>query len=483
MNKFKSVRITHNILQRIDFSYLAEFLRFMGIWVCEEILTEQLDGMAEGTENRAAYSAEVYVGSRILREDEAGKLKISAAEYKTMINGLPEKTVRLYESPFWSEGYREEGNDELTAVRDGGVYAQERLIISFEKEKQKAILRDFLERLLETVYEPQDAERFGAGQLDDLIAVYVEEEIWLHSLNMQYYANRPSEVIEAAEKGFLKAQEAVGKVLDNKKGRNEQYLYEYAFLWCQVKVNSACYYNKEILYFSLEKLSERCRELGRKFPEFSNAFVLLGLCYEPSAGSANEAVAAFMQALDKIESQCFKSAVYYWIGKRYESFRDRRDMAEVNFRKANECRVKFRNIFKLAIAAKDKGETEKALALFEEIADKLAVKKEMKFTDPLELEYLYKVYFQQSYICYVEKDYIRAIRYGLKCIGVLEEKIDESEYFEALYVDKETADCYRRVLRRRWNVINEYRVLADCYAKTFDRDRAEQYRVKAKELE
>ena len=319
MNKFKSIKLVHNILQRIDFSYLAEFFRFMGILVCEEILTEQTAGAVEtGAEsiNRTVYSAEAFVGKRRLQKSEAQKLNVSVEGYADMVAGLPEKTIYFYDDFYddfdFSDNFdyngdsygalssngmdMEETEDGQAVVQDGIVpYLPETAIIYYEKEKQKEILHRFLNRLLETVYEPGDGEGFGAGQLDELVSVYVEQEIWLHSLNMQYYGRRPSEIITEAEQCFLKSQEVVGKALEDKKGGNEQYLYEYAFLWCQVKANSACQYNNEILYFSIEKLSERCRELCRKFPGFSNALVLLGLSYEPSSGSANEAVAAFIE--------------------------------------------------------------------------------------------------------------------------------------------------------------------------------------------
>lgn len=40
INKFRSIKIIHDIIHRIDYSYIAEFFRFIGILVCEEILVE-----------------------------------------------------------------------------------------------------------------------------------------------------------------------------------------------------------------------------------------------------------------------------------------------------------------------------------------------------------------------------------------------------------------------------------------------------------
>lgn len=473
-NRFQTVKIIHNILQRLDFSYLAEFFRFMGILVCEEVLTEQNESNNQNTriEQDTGCDAWIFVGKRTLGNEEAEALHISVEEYGQLVKNLSKGTIHVCE-------YLPRRAPGRAVVQDG--YPAEEALIYLTKRDQKSFMMKFLDGLLGTVFRPGDTDGFAGTQLDKLIDIYVEKEIWRHSLNMQYYARRRSRAIEEAEKGFLAAQEAVKDVLESKKDQNVQYLYEYAMLWCQVKANNACSYCDEILYFSLEKLAGRCRELCEKFPEFGNAHVLLGLCYEPSSGSANEAVAAFMEALEKMGTACFTSAVYYWIGKRYERFSDKRTQAEENYLLANQRREKFRNIFKLAMAARDKGEAEKALELFERIPDKLAVKRGMKFTDPLELEYLYKTYFHQAHICYLKEDYARAIQYGVKCTDVWEKEMEESRYFEALY-GKDDADYYRKVLRDRMDVSKEYLILADCYAKVFSKERAEACRARAKDL-
>lgn len=462
MNKFKSVKITHNVKQRIDFSYLAEFFRFIGIFVCEEIMTEPDEKTK--AETHTVYSACVFVGKRELQEEDADILNISVEDYGDMIAGLPVGTVYL--------------NDFVPDSEEGLNCT----IINLEPEEQKSILHDFLDGLLETVYEPGDAESFGAEQLKELIDIYVKQKIWLHSLNLQYYGRRPSEVISKAEDCFLTSQDAIQKTLEGKKNKNESYLYEYAMLWCQVKANSACHYNREILYFSIEKLSERCRKLYETFPGFTNALILLGLSYEPSSCSANEAVIAYMRALEEIEQECFASSVYYWIGKRYEAYRDKRNKAYENYALAYQRRPKFRNIFKLAITARDKGDTAAALKVFDRIPARLEEKRRMHFTDPLELEYLFKVYFQQSLICYQNEDYVKAMEYGLKGKDVWEKEIDESHYFEALYGEGKVADDYRKVLRKRLGIVKEYWILVDCCLKAFDKESAERYRERARDL-
>lgn len=455
MIQFKSVRITHNILQRIEFTCLAEFFRFIGVFMCEEILTDPPEERTEAERN-TKYSAQIYVGKRKLSEEEAGKLNLTAEQYEKKVASLPEKTIFLCD-------IEERQNSAMKLLEKGNL--------------QEKILQDLMAELLNAVFVSPDDAGFDVEQINDLINIYVEHKIWLHSMNMQYYSRRKSEIASNAEKCFLAAEKAVQKALDKKPGVfNARYLYEYARLWCQVKTNSACDYNREVLYFVADRLSERCGNLYKKYPDFTNALILQGLSYETSSSRANEAVTVFWKALEDIDEECFASPVYYWIGKRYEGFQDKKSVAEQNYRLANQHKVKFRNLFKLAIASKDRGDADTALEQFSVITKKLALKQNNKLLDPLELEYLFKVYYQQSYICYKEEDYAKAIEYGRECEKIWDKRIKESQYFEAFYGDgSEGAEFYRKELRKRLNIKVVYHVLVDCYARVFQKEQADAY--------
>lgn len=476
MNRFKSVKIIHSFLQRINFSYLAEFFRFIGIFVCEEILNMPLEEKTEAEWN-TPYNACVYVGKRDILAEDAQNINMSVEKYQSLLKDLPPKTIFLQDV---LDAVLKGSNGE-DGVSQEGTKAGEKPILNMGKTQQKKILSLFLQSLLDAVFEPSDVDRFEVEQLKQLIDIYVDNEICLHSLNMQYYGKRPSGIVTEAEKGFLAAHKAIQEVLEGHKGEQAQYLYDYSQLWCQVKTNSACYYNHEILYFSIEKVPQRCRELYDKYRGFTNALVLQGLSYEPSSSSANEAVATFKEALRAIDDQCFASPVYYWIGKRYEPFADRKEEAEESYALANERKVKFRNIFKLAVAARDKGDAARALELFDRITTKLTVRRKTRFTDPLELEYLFKVYYHQAYICYTGKNYAEAIDYAIKCKDIWETEIDESVYFDALYEDK--AQDYRNASRNRLGIVKAYQMLGECYAQLLSKEKAEEYRNQARMME
>ena len=84
----KSVMLIHEIVHRIDFSYLAEMFRFLGVFVCEGILLE--DGIEETlTENKGNYDVYIYMGGREITKEQADALGCTVEKYSRLTNILP----------------------------------------------------------------------------------------------------------------------------------------------------------------------------------------------------------------------------------------------------------------------------------------------------------------------------------------------------------------------------------------------------------
>ena len=92
IKKFRSVQIIHDILHRIDFSYLAELLRFMGIFVCEKILVDEEESASE---KRTRYSARLYTGKRTIVPEEEKILQCSKEKYNQYLESLQEEVIFL----------------------------------------------------------------------------------------------------------------------------------------------------------------------------------------------------------------------------------------------------------------------------------------------------------------------------------------------------------------------------------------------------
>lgn len=460
--KFRSIKIIHDIKHRIDFSYLAEFFRFMGILVCENILQDTDESEAE---KNTHYDAYIYVG----KCENSGE-----EDYAQKLQSLPEKTIFLYKLYQTSEILGESLNEDnrrtcIKSLSDSG--------------QQITILKELLTEVLSVVNEDKDAGTSAAGQLQELIKVYVNNDICLHSMNMQYYMNRKENIISDARNAFLDSRTDINGWLEENEKKIDKdvvLLYRYAVLWCEVKANSACSYNRETLEFSIENLAGRIAQLCKEYPDFVNAQILQGLCYEPSGRNAVEAIDAFLKALSGMGTQCFSSSVYYWIGKRYEQRKLQED-AEWSYKCAYEKKKKFRNIYKLAIFAKNGKRYAEAIDKFDEILQRLKLKNAMDFTDPLELEYMFKAYTQKCHVYYLTDQIIKAVENGERARRVWKDRIENNLYYKCFY--NEEAAFYRELTEKRLALSTVCWILVDCYGKLLNSEKVEECRKEAIENE
>lgn len=473
INKFRSVKIIHDIIHRIDYSYIAEFFRFIGILVCEEILIEPQGEKDKNTEieKKTKYSAQIYVGEREIDQNVADKIGLGVEQYSKLISELPLETINLYDDWELSVGEECEQND---------IFSR-KVIGHLSNESQKNLLLRVLTKVLESAFGSDDSEGIKAGAVWQLIDIYVDRKLWLHSMNLQYYTKKASKAVSDAKEAFRMSCADLEKDFSERKFGMEKYLYQYALLWCEVKVNLACYFGKEILYYPIDKLSEKCRQFCVDYPRFSNAKVLLGLCYEPSASNVNEALLAFNDALQDVGKECFSAPIYYWMGKYYESFPSRKKDAQKCYQLANRSKIKFRTYFKLAVSERNDGNYDATVELFQCIIDKLNLKMQMDFADPLELEYLFKSYTQQCYAYNKAGRHMKAIKAGENAIKILDQRIDDNAYFEIFYKDE--AQVYREILKSRCNLKMVYILLTDSCGKIFDTENMEYYQSKAQNCE
>ena len=469
METCKSVRVIHDILHRLDFIYLVELFRFFGILVCEDILTEEEKGKKAADTD---YDAVIYVGRKEITEKQADLLHIAKEKYQNLVNEICSDAVWFYDCvaeviegpesgsvPLENEGY----------PLPVGEY--------LNNGQQVALYGSILKKVL------KEGNYTGCGPVPDnlwesLVGICIENKLMFHSMNLQYYAKLPSEAAGDAKNAFIAAYKQLGTYEETYKDNMH---YRYARIWCAMKANLACDFQDDILYFRIDKLAEKCEELCRDCKEFDNAKVLLGLCYEPSAANGNQALMAFDSALEGFGKACFTSSVYYWMGKRFESFGKKED-AEICYRRANDRKEKFRNYFKLAIYERDRKEYQKSLELFQTILSRLERKRRMDFADPLELEYAFKVCTQECYIYYQMGDYDNAIQMGERAIDIREKEIESSKFFRMFYGNNEYLK-YEEILKKRLRLRSAFRILLEIYGVLQDKEKKEEYQRKLVDLD
>lgn len=453
MGKFRAVKIIHHIVDRLDFLFLAEFFHFCGLYVGEEILgSGQFDPLQELEER--CFDAFICVSS--------GDILDRSLQYdKSQLERLHAESNFVY----W-RGVRNAalGKDRNRKIRELQDYQQTKLLL------------ECVMRIMKKMQVPMDVKSWR-----HLIRIYVTNHLMLHSSSLQYYPKRKSVAVEEAGKGMMAAYQQLceqGALPDSEIGDYAGY----ARLWCAVKVNEAYEYQDMALYFEPQKLAEECEILVARYPDLSNGYVLIGLCYEHSSDKANEAVDAFRQALRMERGHCYSASIYYWIGKRFEAYEAGQEEAEKNYRSAYDKRKKFRNNYKLAMYAGERGQYEQAEDYYLEIIAALKNKKESHMQDPLELEYAFKAYHHMCMLYHKQCDditvkYKKVISYAQRAIAVTEEDIDASFMYEELY-GKQRAEIYRKISKERMSLKNIYRTLSSVYSELHEEELAQKYRGK-----
>lgn len=434
--EFKSIKIIHDIDNRIEFIFLAEFFRLCGIYVGEyihETAYGNREICAREINPTDQFDADIYVGKNELPADDFGVDVISLDQIIASLN--------------INEVYYH-----ITELSIGSKFAVlKRLLIEMESKLGKS------------------GKRFGREAFELIGVVYVKENLILYCANIQYYRMQYERQRETASV-FSKAYGMLKEIAEQNADRH----IAYASLYCASKANSACFYGKYLFEYKVEELARECQALIEKFPDFSNTHVLLGLIYQHSLEYTREAIAAFERALEEEKDYSYASHIYYWIAKRYEAYDNGKKKAKENYEKAYNKKKRFRNIYKLAMMYRKDGETEKALEYIEMILMHLDVKFGTKYMDPLEIEYYYKVNSAASQICCTSaKDYSRAIRYGENAVRIHDE-LGQQRFYSDFY-GKDGCGEYLELSKRRMNLNRIYQYLAISYGKQGDEKKSSDY--------
>lgn len=399
----KAVRIIHNIISRIDFSFLAEFFRFAGIYVVECIDNDSDESPYLNTENCFNVTIDTCGSEQAFDFGPA----LDFREIKININK--------------NENIRE-----------------------WKYKHQMIALMDVLVRIALLLGETPPGNIWGI-----LIKEYVMNDLMLHSLNLQYYFKRSSFAIENIQNSFYAVQSDLESELEKINNCDPEYQYlEYARIYSRVKVNAGCKFMSQRFEFPIEELTAECTECINRYPYFSNFKVLLGLCYEYEPIYAPMAIRAFARALEEENEYCYSSHIYYWIGKQYEAYHANWEDSVNIYKTSYKRKHKYKNKYKIAIAQREAGEYEEAINSFTWIIDKLQEKISLNMLDPLEIEYYFKSKTMISIIYFSDlKDYLGAIEHGEDLIRNFNHMIDRDEFYTQLYGEEN--ENYKHLTRRR----------------------------------
>lgn len=298
-------------------------------------------------------------------------------------------------------------------------------------------LKKKLSRLKEDFVELADDEDFFSC-FDEISNIFVKYGLLQAGTVLQYFQMNAKQVLDAGRK-FEQAADALTDLQEERvEWKNNRYM-NYAGLYCRQKTNLSCLACKKPVVYYVDKLAMRALRLAVDYPDFSNAWVLLGMICERKKQFVRETVDAYQRAVDAIGNKPYASSIYYWMGKCFQGESDVINAyAKSQYRKAYDCMKKYRNIYKMAVSCLNGLDYRGANGYFLECIQHLERKGD--FLNPLEQEYYFKVTVQISY-CYLKQmDYCNSLDYAEKALRFRKKiKIGSpaAEFYRKLYGNDE----------------------------------------------
>lgn len=457
MKNFKSIKIIHNIKNRIEFLFFAEFFRLCGIFVGEYI-----------------YYAPGYA-EKIKSQEQENKESVKEIEYAR--EPKDECDVELYVGLDISESMEAFSNNTVFLKRSWDFF-----LMNKYSEHFSGLRDDVQEKILRLVLKELGVVLKGKGISLDLETfntighIYVKYHLMKYLADMQYfrvYCDRHTKALAV----FSNVETELRQICSNTQ-KNNRY-YDYARIYCASKANSAGIYNRIGIPYAVDELVNECRKLINSEDDFSNASVLLGLIYENLPEYSHEAIKAFDQALETVEPYRYAYHIYYWLGKRYEAYDSRLKYAEKMYLRANEHKERFRNFYKLGMINFKLHRYEASVDYFAKTLQQLTLKKQEQYLDPLEVNYYYKSSSMISYIyCFRREEPEKAIKYGIRAKELIE-NLDKNQYFEDFY--KGEAAIYRSITKEQINEKKIYQYLSISYRRLGEIKEADKWRQRAGE--
>ncbi len=310
--------------------------------------------------------------------------------------------------------------------------------------------------------------------------VYEKNNLLASVTALQYFRIESDEIREAANH-FAKAANGLENLIAADEVLfNNRYL-RYAVLYCKQRANLGRWICRQPLLEFADLLADECLVLAKKYPDFSNAWVLRGLAFETSERHSKDAVEAFRQGAMSVGKVPYASSIYYWIGKRCEGYKevDKMLMTDWAYEHGYKLEPKYRLCYKMAFVNERWYRWEEVDDYYKKCMAYIAVKG--NFLDPLEQEYCYKSAIRAAYNC------LAHLRNAGKAIELLQiaERLRENikdgmsavseytKYYFDLYGDR--AQKFIELQLGRMGTLQMYQYFAKAYQIVENREKAIYY--------
>lgn len=468
MENLRAIKIIHDRKNRVLYDIIAEFFRFIGVFVLEDTQGHLIvDSKTDDTQ------FVIY-----LTEDEIDESPIPNEKpyYKIIVN-------------------KEKLNNGIIS----GLTLEKNILV-----KAQADLNNLVMTLLKKIQ--KSGIIVPMNTITNLLMVYLNTNVVIAASNLQYY-RIISDMHEESRNIFLNAVKGLEtpNIIAAENGEEEQiragFHYYYSLLYCKYKVNLACWFwkngeynhrrgdgvlcdsngfRREVqLVYKVFDLVKECKKRIASYPQEANLYVLLGLITERASDGYLISVEAYTRALQTIGKQPYASHVYYWLGWIHE--RNGGNLSEAKRAYANAYLVqkKYRNIYKVAVMYEQENNWARFFEYLVRCKSELEVLCIQNIRlDPLEIEYYCKVCLL---LCIRSWQYINdadaAIKYGEELLTFYNTHIagDVLGEFKRFY-GKASGD-YQEESKNRIGLRRIYETLTEAYREKGDMEKSEFYRM------
>lgn len=405
-NKIDSVKIIHDELNIREYKILSDFLRLVGIFVCNATIRD--NKMDKG------YDLVVFIHSSHFSKEYSEKLRET---YEGIIFEMKPKA----ENEPDDRKYRGK-------VLEG--------VFDFIKENPRYIMNEDI----------QDWSEIKDVFLD---LDYVKAKEFVYFRDHLDYAAK-------AQKVFVKIMACVGgiyKKIEEEGKRKSRYI-DYAYLNLAFLVNETCSYLNMTFFFDNVTLSNLIEKSALAFKGFPNYYLLMAFLSELDPVLTKGAKQCYVQALSKMGNVSFANYAYYRFGKCCETVLKEHSLARSYYQKAYEANDKeYRACYKLGYYALLEKDYKGAILQYSCIADILSGKFEANTLQENEYEYLYKTFRILERIGMKRKDEGMRRLYHLKLNQLLDgtEKAQSNSTYKVLFseeADQRLINTRKRLLGR-----------------------------------
>lgn len=473
MENLRAIKIVHDRKNRVLYNIIAEFFRFIGVFVLEGA-PEYLSADAKTDDTQFV----IY-----LTEDEKDVSSISN------------------EKPYYTINKEKLNNGNIS-----NLTLEKPILVKAQADLNKLFMAILKKIQNSGIIVPMNT-------LTKMLTIYLNANVVIAASNLQYYRivsdmhKESRNIFLNAVKGLesLCANNAFQNTIVAENGEEERmragFHYYYSLLYCKYKVNLACWFwkngeynhrrgdgvlcdsngfRREVqLVYKVFDLVEEGKERIAAYPQEPNLYVLLGLITERASDGYLISVEAYTRALQTIGKQPYASHVYYWLGWIHE--RNGGNISEAKRAYANAYLVqkKYRNIYKVAVMY----EQENNWSRFFEYLDKCKSELEELCTqnirlDPLEIEYYCKVCLL---LCIRSWQYLNdadaAIQYGEGLLTFYKTHIvrDALGEFKSFY--GRAYGYFQEESENRISLRRIYETLTEAYCEKGDMEKSEFYRM------